>query len=195
MGAVRYYFAFALLCGLPYVIIGWSIIHPLARFWRRIGGYYASILSFSVLGGTIVIINIFKRDLLATDLGYNIFLVILSVIIWSAGLIFRLKYLKPLTFSILIGKPEIFKDEYPGKLLTEGVYSKIRHPRYLQLFLVFLGFAVYANYLMPYIFLFVYSVFMPFVIFLEERELRERFGTEYQSYCDKVPYRLIPRIF
>lgn len=195
METVRYYFAFALLCGLPYVIIGWSIIHPLARFWRRIGGYYASILSFSVLGGIIVIINIYKRDLLAIDLGNNIFLVILSVIIWSAGLIFRLKYLKSLTYSILTGKPEIFKDEYPGKLLTEGVYSKIRHPRYLQIFLVFLGFAIYANYLMPYIFLFVYSVFMPFVIFLEERELRERFGTEYQSYCNKVPYRLIPLIF
>jgi len=53
---------------------------------------------------------------------------------------------------------------------------------------------MFANYLMPYIFLFAFSVCMPFVIILEERELQKRFGTEYQAYCDRVPYRLIPGI-
>jgi protein-S-isoprenylcysteine O-methyltransferase Ste14 len=195
MDTARYYLAIALLLALPYVIIAWSVIHPFAKFWRRIGGYFAWVLVWLVLGGIIITVNIHKKDLLAVDLGHNIFLVILSIVIWVVGLMFRLKYLKPLTFDILIGNPEIFKDKYPGKLLTEGIYSKIRHPRYLQLFLVFLGFVMFANYLMPYIFLFVFSIGMFFVIILEERELQDRFGTEYQTYCSKVPYRLMPGVF
>lgn len=191
---VRYCFAIALLCGLPYVIISWSVIHPLANFWRRVGGYFAWIIVLLILAGIITTVNMYKKDLLAIDLGNNIFLIILSVVIWSAGLIFRIKYLKPLTYNIIKGVPEIFKDKYPGKLLSEGIYSKIRHPRYLQLFIIFLGFVMFANYLMPYIFLFAFSVCMPFVIILEERELQKRFGTEYQAYCDRVPYRLIPGV-
>jgi protein-S-isoprenylcysteine O-methyltransferase Ste14 len=195
MDTVRYYLAIVLLCALPYIIIVWSVIHPFAKFWRRIGGYFAWVLVCLVLAGIIIIVHIHKKNLLAVDLGYNIILVILSIVIWVAGLLFRLKYLKSLTSDILKGNPEIFKDKYPGKLLTDGIYTKIRHPRYLQLFLVHLGFVMFANYLMPYIFLSVFSVCMFFVIILEERELQDRFGTEYQTYCSKVPYRLIPRVF
>lgn len=63
MDTVRYYFAFSLLCGLPYVIIGWLIIHSLARFWRRIGGYYAWILVWVVLAGIIITINVREYEL------------------------------------------------------------------------------------------------------------------------------------
>jgi protein-S-isoprenylcysteine O-methyltransferase Ste14 len=39
------------------------------------------------------------------------------------------------------------------------------------------------------------AVFVPLtygVVLLEERELRERFGEEYERYCDKVP-RFFPK--
>jgi protein-S-isoprenylcysteine O-methyltransferase Ste14 len=48
-------------------------------------------------------------------------------------------------------------------LVTQGIYSHIRHPRYLQ------------------------------VVLFEERELRHRFGEEYERYCQHVP-RFLPRI-
>ncbi len=195
MDTARYYVAIGLLCVLPYVIISWSVIHPLASFWRRIGGYIYRIPVLLILAGIIITVSIHKKDLLAMDLGNNMLLMIVSIVLWTVGLIFRLKYLKPLTYSILTGKPELLKDKYPGKLLTDGIYAKIRHPRYLQLLIVFLGYVMFANYLMPYIFLFAYSICVSFVIILEERELHNRFGTEYQKYCSKVPYRLIPGIF
>jgi len=43
-----------------------------------------------------------------------------------------------------------------------------------------------------YVALGVYVAGFPFIIRIEEKELRQRFGTEHESYCARVP-RLIPK--
>jgi protein-S-isoprenylcysteine O-methyltransferase Ste14 len=103
-------------------------------------------------------------------------------------------YFEYLTIGILIGLPEITRDDYPGTLLTEGIYSRIRHPRYVGSFFFVLGLAFLANAPIPYL---VASALIPLIyiiVFLEERELNKRFGSDYEKYCQKVP-RFIPKIF
>jgi protein-S-isoprenylcysteine O-methyltransferase Ste14 len=49
------------------------------------------------------------------------------------------------------------------------------------------GYALFANYLTPYLVVVLSIPVMLLVVLLEERELRERFGEEYQAYCRRVP--------
>ncbi len=80
------------------------------------------------------------------------------------------------------------------QLVTTGIYSKMRHPGYLGLILVYFGF--------PFVFTSVF-VSIPVLIFAyplyiqakkEEEFLIKKFGKEYQDYIKKVPWRFIPKI-
>lgn len=80
------------------------------------------------------------------------------------------------------------------ELVTDGVYSKIRHPAYLGLALVYMG--------IPFAwgpaFLFVPALLFSYPLYTgakkEEGLLRDKFGKEYEDYMKKVPWRFIPRI-
>ncbi|MFQ5631170.1 MAG: methyltransferase family protein, partial [bacterium] len=94
--------------------------------------------------------------------------------------------------GILSGLPELSEKRYPGKLLKEGIYGKIRHPRYIEALLGVLGYAFFSNYLATYL-VFLFGLPMIYIIvLLEERELHERFGAEYEEYCLSVP-RFVPK--
>ena len=108
------------------------------------------------------------------------------------GLKIAHKRRKHLTASIITGIPELSKKKYPGKLLTEGIYAKIRHPRYVEIFFFVLGYALFVNYLTAYVMVALSIPVVYLIVLLEERELRDRFGTEYDAYCKKVP-RFFPR--
>jgi protein-S-isoprenylcysteine O-methyltransferase Ste14 len=88
--------------------------------------------------------------------------------------------------------PELSQRRYPGKLLTEGIYAKVRHPRYVEALLGTLGYALFANYLAVYIAFLLAIPALYLVVLLEERELRDRFGAEYEEYSRRVP-RFVPR--
>jgi len=82
--------------------------------------------------------------------------------------------------------------KYPGKLLTDGIFARIRHPRYVEILLAVLTYALFSNYLASYL-MFLFGLPMIYlIVLLEERELRQRFGAEYEAYCRRVP-RFIPR--
>jgi protein-S-isoprenylcysteine O-methyltransferase Ste14 len=81
------------------------------------------------------------------------------------------------------------------KLATGGIYSRIRHPGYLGLILMYLGFALAWG---------IVWLLVPVVIFImltvltairEEAALKERFGKDYEEYIKLVPSRFIPGVF
>jgi protein-S-isoprenylcysteine O-methyltransferase Ste14 len=84
----------------------------------------------------------------------------------------------------------------PGhRLVTSGVYSVIRHPSYLGLLVLSLGWALafrsgvgvlLAALLIPPLLARIRS---------EERLLHSQFGAEYDSYRARTPWRLIPGLF
>jgi len=79
-------------------------------------------------------------------------------------------------------------------LITHGVYSYVRHPRYAAL--VFLIYPAFA--LLVHSFLCLLSTLVGYVIFrllavLEERKLIQVFGQDYKNYMKETP-GFIPKI-
>jgi protein-S-isoprenylcysteine O-methyltransferase Ste14 len=83
-------------------------------------------------------------------------------------------------------------DRFPQRLLTEGIYSRIRHPRYVEVLLVIASLALIANNLASYVNWIIGIPSVLLIVRIEERELRDRFGAEYEAYCARVP-RFVPR--
>jgi len=194
MGPVRHVAAMmTVVIALP-LFLSWLLIHPFASLWRKLGGLtYIFVLFFLV--GTITGINkLYKvhEDLLY--FGTNYITLGLSVPCFILAVIMASFYYKYLDLGILIGLPEITKHNYPGTLLTEGIYSKIRHPRYVGSFFFVLGLAFLANSPIPYIVAFFLIPLIYIIVIFEERELKKRFGPEYKEYCQEVP-RFLPKIF
>ena len=81
------------------------------------------------------------------------------------------------------------------QLVTDGIYSFIRHPIYTSYILLFLGFCVMLQSLWGLgLLLAVCLVWFGNRIAIEERMLEERFGDEYQSYCQRTK-RLFPYVY
>jgi len=130
--------------------------------------------------------------LFRTDWGTQPLLIALGILLLAFA--FWLRILIGRTFSIrqLVGLPEVKPEKSSStELVTDGIYSRVRHPRYVQLIISCLGYALMANYPVAYI---AVALFIPgiyFVVLLEENELRKRFGPSYDEYASHVP-RFIP---
>ena len=103
----------------------------------------------------------------------------------------ELRYWRQLSISTLVGIPEL-SQQRKGRLLREGIYGVVRHPRYLSAGIGMIANALIVNYLGVYALLI--AVIPPgyLMLVLEERELLGRFGDAYREYQRNVP-RLVPR--
>ena len=192
INVVRYYAALVVLIGLPTGLLMWLVIHPFAKWLRRVGLVWAYVIvavPIIVWLGT----SLWLRDtILAIDYGTNYLLMALSVIPSALAVAIHVSYRKYLTMRILAGVPELTGNQ-AGVLLTEGIYSRIRHPRYVESILWILGYALFTNYLAMYLAFLLMLPIMHVVVLLEEKELKKRFGSAYEEYCRHVP-RYIPRV-
>jgi len=113
--------------------------------------------------------------------------------LFCASIYLRVLWRRVLRPWTILGLPEFSKRNQADKLVTKGIYSHIRHPRYLEVFLALWAIALFSNNLAVYVVGLAYIPLIYLVVILEERELRIRFGTKYVDYCARVP-RFIPRI-
>jgi protein-S-isoprenylcysteine O-methyltransferase Ste14 len=192
LDTARYIVAFLVLAGHPPSLLLWLVIHPFAASWRKLGPIWTYILLGVPVAGYMIGVWLIREPLLGRDLGANgITIVGASVSIVGAFLL-NWQRRKQLNFEKLSGFPELSGEQYPGKLLTDGIYGRVRHPRYIEALLWVLGYALFANYLGAYLVLAFSLPVLYLVVILEERELRERFGTAYEEYCRRVP-RFVPK--
>lgn len=69
------------------------------------------------------------------------------------------------------------------KLVTKGLYSKIRHPSYTGEIIAFLGLALVFQHIPSSIFIFVFpTIAFVYRAIVEEKKLIEEFGEEYLEY-------------
>ena len=80
------------------------------------------------------------------------------------------------------------------RLVTDGVYSLIRHPLYLGEIARNLGFTLILSSLYGFGIVLVGSLFLPIRIQIEERMLLEEFGQKYDEYRRRTK-KLIPYIY
>jgi len=81
-----------------------------------------------------------------------------------------------------------------GKLVTNSLYRIIRHPQYLGLILIILGFNIQWPTLPTIIMAPILILMYLRLAKIEERELEKEFGEVYKNYLKQVP-PFIPKIF
>ena len=73
-----------------------------------------------------------------------------------------------------------------NELATDGPYSLTRNPLYFGNFILGLGIAVAGNNIYTYIIFFVYYLFFfPFLMVIEHRRMKSRFGHDYREWARK----------
>src|ERR1700728_3096085 len=166
----------------------WFVLHPLRIPWRRYPrAVYAVGLSCSWLPVTIAIVAL-HRKLFVNKWPSTIRLASgLALIVFEAWVFWRVR--RDLGTARLVGKTEL---EGAGEIERGGIYSRIRHPRYLASFLAILGACLLARTHILYLVAALWLALMAVIMALEEREMRHRFGAAYRDYCRKVP-RFFPK--
>jgi protein-S-isoprenylcysteine O-methyltransferase Ste14 len=193
MTTVRLYLAVILVVSVPPVVVFWCAAHTLTAVWRRVGPW----VTYALLLGMVFVLGwacFGVRDaLMGRDLGTHALPMVLGLLLYGSSIVPEMQLKKHLTLKTLVGFPELAPDRAESKFLKEGIYGRVRHPRYASTILGMTGFALITNYAGVYL---VVALTLPgiyLITLLEERELLARFGEEYRRYQEKVP-RLLPRL-
>lgn len=178
--------AIILFVQLP-IPLYWFAIHPQIRFWRRHRkAVYVAGLLLSWPPVTAALVYFHSSLFCANQAPLWRIAVGLALLILEAWIFWRVHH--DLGTARLVGKTEVSGE---GQIAESGIYSYIRHPRYVGSFLAILGACLLAGTRVAWTVAAAWTLLMLGAIALEERELRARFGATYNEYCRKVP-RFIP---
>lgn len=109
-----------------------------------------------------------------------------ALLFFEAWIFWRVK--RDVGASRLIARPELSDG---GEVARQGIYARIRHPRYDGSVLAILGPCFLAGMRLMWTVAGIWRVLTLAGIVIEERELRARFGAAYEDYCRQVP-RFVP---
>ena len=113
----------------------------------------------------------------------SIFLISTAIIVSQLAIVTLGKFFDRLTIKV------------DHQLVTNGIYSLIRHPIYTSYILLFLGFCLMLQSLLGFsLLLTVCLIWFGKRINIEEKMLQEKFGEDYQYYSQKTK-RLFPYIY
>jgi protein-S-isoprenylcysteine O-methyltransferase Ste14 len=189
---VRYVVAVLLVTSLPPALLYWFIVHPFVGFWRRVGAKWTFIFLGVFLIGSMTALYPVRDFLLGRDLGTRLPAILAGLPLIVASIVISRKRRKHLSFRTLAGVPEVAPQGQGPGLLQEGIYGRIRHPRYVEFTLGCIGWALFCNYTGLYVATALTIVALYVIVLIEEKELRQRFGQAYVDYSARVP-RFVPR--
>ena len=190
---IRYFLGVLGVITLLPGLLFWFIIHPWARWWRRLGPTRTYFIVLPVLVAFGALLFRFRGPLLGAQLGTHWSLLTSALVCYGVMIWLELQYRKHLSIAMLVGVPELSPiEQRNSRLLQDGIYRVVRHPRYLSAGCGVLANAIIANYVGLYILILLLFPAGYVMMVLEERELIERFGEEYRRYQRVVP-RIIPR--
>ena len=172
---------------VPFIMI-W--LHAPRRVWRRIGRasyaihtpVYLAMVAGAALMYRVWPVGAWPWHPAATIAGV--------VVIQLAFVILAATYRDIDTWTLMAG-PELT----PGAeraFVRQGAYSMIRHPRYLILMIGSLGNFLLTGYPLLLLAFVVTTLLSLVVIRMEEAELRESFGKDWDDYAARTP-SLLPR--
>src|SRR5258707_7200586 len=129
---LRYYLGVYCVILVPLGLLFWFVIHPWAQWWRRLGPartYFIVIPGLVVCG---VMLFRVRAWLLGANLGTNAILIGIAIVFTGVTLWLEPRYWKHLNIATLVGVPELSPaGQGSGKLLQDGIYGVVRHPRYV----------------------------------------------------------------
>jgi protein-S-isoprenylcysteine O-methyltransferase Ste14 len=176
----------------PVIPLFWIPVHGLSRIFKKLGllTYMMPLFTWLPLA---YLIYAKRTFILHYKLDLPVVLNISGILLLVLGTVLHIWTGKLLGPWGLIGLPEV-STRIKVKLITEGPFSVVRHPTYFAHTLMFsgvflitevisLGIITLLDLLMVYI----------FIIPLEEKELLNRFGNDYNLYRERIP-KYFPRI-
>ena len=192
MDRIRYYLGVVILILVPLGLLYWLIIHGWARRWRRWGPIRSYLIVLPGLAALGVLLFQGRGQLLSVNFGTNWSLIGIALVLSCPMTWLELRYWRQLSISTLVGIPEL-SQQRKGRLLREGIYGVVRHPRYLSAGIGMIANALIVNHLGLYILIIASLPPGYLMLYLEERDLIDRFGEAYRQYQRDVP-RLVPRM-
>lgn len=192
MDRIRYAFALWCVALFPPAVLFWFAFHPFVDFWRRRGTRFTYVVLVTGMLLMAAAIAYFHRSVMAVDYGFRPPLALAGLVFLVVGTILDRKSKQHLKFRILAGVPELEGEGGDESLLRDGIYGRVRHPRYVGVLLSLMGVALITNYLAMYVVIALSVLGLWGIAVLEERELVARFGDAYRTYQRQVP-RFLPR--
>jgi protein-S-isoprenylcysteine O-methyltransferase Ste14 len=179
-----------IVCGIYATIPAyWLLVHPFANRWRRVRYNLELLAILWILLWCLAWAASYPWRLTALYQGAEGWAV--APYLWIFSLIMYYRASRGFTLARIIGWYELRPKAVPGSLVTDGVHAIVRHPLYLGHLCTITAFALCAG-TVACAGLYVFAVVMgAIMIVFEERELRSRFGTEWDAYCERTP-ALIP---
>jgi protein-S-isoprenylcysteine O-methyltransferase Ste14 len=190
---------------LLFIFFAASFFHPKTkRDWRVLGGFSAFVIAlFTEMYGYPLTVYLLTGPLSGlvpgVDLSHNAGHLWTDLIGWNGD-----PHLSPfhLASYVFIGGgfwllaaawKVLFAAQRAGRLATEGAYARVRHPQYLGLILIMVGFLLQWP---TFATLAMFPVLLVFYLRLamsEEREVHAQSGALYDEYAKRTP-RFLPRL-
>ena len=185
------FFAVAFTFGvLPY----WLSLHSLVGLWRRLGpGPTVALHAAAVVGVVRVFVAEPVRTSLMGTLGGDLgapspAALTLAAVLAVCSVRLKLAWWREMDLGTACGwRGELEPDGAGGRLVTTGVYSVCRHPRYGQLLIGLVSVTLVANHVVAWAALAAAVVLFTAIAKLEDDELRVRFGEAHEAYAFSVP--------
>ena len=188
MSAVDGIASVVLWANLP-VPVYWLVLHSAVAYWRRHvrAGYLVAVATG--WGSASVLLWIFASRLLNAA-------AVPSPVKWIGGALIALdiwvilQVERHLGGHRMVGQAELTG---AGEIKTDGIYARIRHPRYAAMMLSTLGACLIAARPVMWLVAALWAIVVVTMIRVEERELVARFGPAYEEYRRRVP-AIMPRV-
>ncbi len=87
----------------------------------------------------------------------------------------------------------LYHAQRSNRLAMSGPYARIRHPQYVAFVMILLGFLLQWPTLLTLVMFPILVIMYGRLAVTEEREMRERFGAEFEAYAARTP-RFIPAL-
>jgi len=170
----------------------WMIIHPTINFWRRFGNrsFWVAPPLWLIFGVTLVLL---RGRIFSQRIERNLWTVVLGLSLIALASWIDKRVHQQFTLRRLMGIPEMEPHRNVRGIVRDGIYARVRHPRSEE-HTSELQSPAMISYALGIFVLAIISVLMYLIVTpLEERELRQQYGSEYEAYCRAVP-RFIPRL-
>lgn len=105
----------------------------------------------------------------------------------TAGVIVLLRSAKQISLGSFLGVRSASKNLQKSELVISGIYSQVRHPLYVGLLGIFLGFFLVSGTVGALIHLGCLIGYLPIGIYFEEKNLIAEYGGAYRQYQKEVP--------
>ncbi|MCL6480639.1 MAG: isoprenylcysteine carboxylmethyltransferase family protein [Firmicutes bacterium] len=177
--------AVVLFVELP-VPVFWLIFHTLAATVRPRPrfAYLAAGLTAWLAGGTLIIS---LREFLFAGTTAPIWATTLGLLLIASDLSLFWRAERAMGTQRMVGRAELAGAQ---QLASSGIYTQLRHPRYLGMILAVVGTALLAGTLLLWVLVLAWFGLVLVMLRVEEWELRRRMGPAYDEYCRRVPAML-----